>query len=321
MSTLYLDRKNLAIKLDGEAMALYENGERRGTVPLHMLERVVARGNVEFESRVFGALSERRVAIMFLSGRTNRNNAMSFNYSHNDVNRRLAQFHAYFQPEHRFALARSLVTAKLHNQHEAQQEAMSARPDLRKPLFSASETIRSIRKKLEGLHYESASMDQLRGFEGSASAAYFAAYTQMFPASLGFTKRVKRPPTDPVNACLSLGYTLLHFEAVSACLLTGLEPLLGFYHEPAFGRESMACDMIEPVRPRLDALVWRLFRERRLSGDHFTVDKGRCLMNKTGRKHFYAQYEMFATPVRRLLRLYGHKLAKNYLQTEWERPL
>lgn len=321
MSTLYLDRKNLAIKLDGEAMALYENGERRGTVPLHMLERIVARGNVEFESRVFGALSERKIAMLFLSGRTHRGNATSFNYSHGDVNRRLAQYHAYFQPDHRFALARNLVQAKLHNQYSALQEALAARPDLRKPLFSASETIQSIRQKLEGLQSCGSSIDQLRGFEGSASAAYFAAYTQLFPASLGFTKRMKRPPTDPVNACLSLGYTLLHFEAVSACLLTGLEPLLGFYHEPAFGRESMACDLIEPVRPRLDGLVWRLFRERRLSGDHFVTDKGRCLLNKTGRKHFYAHYETFAGPVRRLLRLYGYRLAKDYLQTDWDSPL
>ncbi|MGZ8094747.1 MAG: CRISPR-associated endonuclease Cas1 [Methylosarcina sp.] len=321
MSTLYLDRKNLAIKLDGEAVALYENGERRGTVPLHMLERVVARGNVEFESRVFGAFGERKIAMMFLSGRNSRNQAMSFNYSHNDVTRRLAQFRAYFQTEHRFGLAHNLVKAKIHNQHQLLQDALAARPDLRRPLFSSAETLQSIQRKLDGLHPGSASFDQLRGFEGSASAAYFSAYTRLFPASLGFTKRVKRPPTDPVNACLSLGYTLLHFEAVNVCLLTGLEPLLGFYHEPAFGRESMACDLIEPVRSRLDDLVWRLFRERRLGNDHFAMDKGRCLLNKAGRKQFYAHYELFAVPVRRLLRLYGHRLAKDYLQTDWECPL
>lgn len=321
MSTLYLDRKNLAIKLDSEAIALYESGERRGTVPLHMLERVVVRGNVEFESRVFGAFSERKIAVMFLSGRNNRINAMSFNHSHNDVNRRLAQFRAFFQPAHRFGLALNLVKAKVQNQRQCLQDAMASRPDLRKPLFTALETISSILQKLEQLQADSATIDQLRGYEGSAAAAYFSGYTQLFPSSLGFDKRVKRPPTDPVNACLSLGYTLLHFEAVSICLATGLEPLLGFYHEPAFGRESMACDMIEPVRARLDGLIWRLFRERQLGNDHFVTDKGRCLLNKAGRKRFYAHYEVFAVPIRRLLRLYGHRLANSYLQTDWDSPL
>jgi CRISPR-associated protein Cas1 len=63
-----------------------------------------------------------------------------------------------------------------------------------------------------------------------------------------------------VNACLSLGYTLLHFDAVRACHETGLEPYVGFYHEPAFARESLACDFIEALRPKVDEWVWRLLR-------------------------------------------------------------
>lgn len=321
MSTLYLDRKDLAVKMDGETMALYENGERRGTVPLHMLERIVVKGNVDFESRLFCALGERNIAVMFLSGRSNRLNAMSFNHSHNDVTRRLAQLHGYFQPALRSELSAKLIQGKLRNQLQFLQDALTARPDLRKPLFAAAASIESIKLRLEQMPPDAATPDQLRGFEGSSAAVYFSAYTELFPASLGFAKRIKRPPTDPVNACLSLGYTLLHFDAVRICLMTGLEPLLGFYHEPAFGRESMACDLIEPMRPYLDKLVWDLFRERQLGAHHFTADKGRCLMNKAGRKIFYARYEMFAVPVRRLLRRYGHGLAKIYLESGWDKPL
>lgn len=63
MSSLYLDRKNLSVKLDGQALALYEDNVKKGTVPLHLLERVVLRGNVQLESRVLGALTERHIGL------------------------------------------------------------------------------------------------------------------------------------------------------------------------------------------------------------------------------------------------------------------
>lgn len=321
MSTLYLDRKDLTVKLDSHALALYENGEKRGTVPFNLLTRVVVRGNVQFESRLLCALSDHKIDVMFLAGRSSRMRAMSFGHSHNDIRRRLAQYRSFFVPGHQLALARAVVQAKLQNQLQLLADALAQRPDCRKPLYSAVQSLTSILEKLTSLSAEAVTIEQLRGFEGGAAAVYFGAFTKLFPPGLGFDKRVKRPPTDPVNACLSLGYTLLHFEGVATCHSVGLEPLLGFYHEPAFGRESMACDLIEPVRPRLDRLVWGLFRERRLQNAHFVMDKGSCLLNKDGRKIFYANYEAFARPVRRLLRLYGHRLAKDYLARDWDTPL
>ena len=92
MSCLYLDRKNLAIKLDGQTLALYENGLKKSTVPLHLLERVVLRGNVQLESRVLGALSERNIGLLVLSGRNTEATAMLAARSHNDTMRRLTQY-------------------------------------------------------------------------------------------------------------------------------------------------------------------------------------------------------------------------------------
>jgi CRISPR-associated protein Cas1 len=89
----------------------------------------------------------------------------------------------------------------------------------------------------------------------------------------------------------------------------GLDPLLGFYHEPAYGRESLACDLIEPLRPRLDGWVWGLFRERRLRAEDFVMDKGACLLAKEGRQTFYAGYEYWVPPLRRYLRRECYRLA------------
>ncbi len=316
MSTLYLDRKNLLVKLDGHALALYENECKRGTVPFNLLDKVVVKGNIQIESRLLCALSENKVDVLFLSARNNIRQAMAFSHKHNDVKRRLAQLAIYYNSSIRFNLARQLVSAKIAKQRQFLNKALEERPDLRKYLFSAIQTIVSVEKNLLTVDVNTDTTAKLRGYEGSAAAAYFSAYTKLFADSLAFNQRKKRPPTDPVNACLSLGYTLLHFEAVSVCYMAGLEPLLGFYHEPVVGRESLACDLIEPLRPRLDAFVWSLFRRRLLRKEYFSQDQGRCVLNKTGRKCFYAQYEVFMHPVRRLLRLQGYQLARFYLESE-----
>jgi len=311
MSSLYLDRKNLGIKLDGQALALYEDGARKGSVPLHLLDRVVLRGNVELESRVLGALSERNIGLLVLSGRNTEATAMLAGRAHSDSTRRLGQYRLSLDQDLRMPLARWLVLVKVRAQLRLIKHAMSERADLRHPLMGAGQTLLGILGQLRDEQMP-ITLERLRGYEGAAAAAYFGGFMQLFAPALNFTGRHKRPPPDPVNACLSLGYTLLHYDAVRACHIVGLDSMLGFYHDVSFGRESLACDLMEPLRPLMDGWVWQLFRERTLRPEHFSDDNGRCLMNKTGRQRFYACYESNAQAARRLLRRYGHALSKRY---------
>jgi CRISPR-associated protein Cas1 len=152
--------------------------------------------------------------------------------------------------------------------------------------------------------------DTLTGLEGAGAAAYFRAYATLFADSLEFSRRRRRPPPDPVNVCLSLGYTLLHHEAVREIQVVGLDPLLGFLHVPERGRESLASDLVEPLRPHVDEWVWRNFAERLLRREHFSLEKGgACLMGKTGRQRFYDGFEPLAAGLRRLLRRTARNLA------------
>jgi CRISPR-associated protein Cas1 len=309
MSSLYLDRKNLGIKLEGQALALYEDGVRKGSVPLNLLERLVLRGNVQLESRVLGALSERNIGLLVLSGRHTEATAMLAGRPHGDGARRLGQYRTSLSDGLRIPLSRWLVLVKVRAQQRLLKQALTLRADLRYPLTGAVGTLGGI---IDQLREESAQLTlaSLRGFEGAAASAYFGGFTQLFAPSLNFAGRRKRPPPDPVNACLSLGYTLLHYDAVRACHIVGLDSMLGFYHDLSFGRESLACDLMEPLRPVMDGWVWRLFREKELRTEHFSDDQGRCVMNKAGRQRFYAFYEANAGSSRRLLRRYGHALAR-----------
>ncbi|MCB1716681.1 MAG: CRISPR-associated endonuclease Cas1, partial [Candidatus Competibacteraceae bacterium] len=137
MNCLYLDRKNLEIRLDGQALALYEEGARKGSVPLHLLERVVMRGNVQLESRVLGALSARNIGLLVLSGRSSEATAMLAGRPHNESSRRLGQYRVSLDDDLRAPLAHWLVLVKVRAQKRLLREALPVSADLRHALTVA----------------------------------------------------------------------------------------------------------------------------------------------------------------------------------------
>ncbi len=276
MGTLYLDRKDIELRREGRHLCLYEAGNRSATIPLNVVERVVIRGQATLSTGVLGLLAEEGVGLLVLAGRQGRAAAILHGKKHGDTARRIAQYRWHHDDEFRLPWARRLVALKLKAQARLLRLALQVRPDCRKPL---SDAIARLERALTTVD-DAARLDRLQGIEGAAAAAYFAGFTLLFPASLGFTGRHRRPPKDPVNAALSLAYTLLHFEAVNACHAAGLDPYVGFYHEPTYSRESLASDLIEPLRPKVDRWVWRLFAERDLRPDWFATEADRCLLKK-----------------------------------------
>lgn len=307
MATLLLDRADLEVRIVDGALALYEQGVRSGTVPLKLVDRVVIHGHrTRLDTGVLIKLAEAGAATVLMSPRAGRQVALVLGPAHNDAAVRLAQGRRVTDEAFCRAWAQQLVRAKIRRQHRFLTQIEARRPDARKPLFDART---SLATALSGISGESTSTS-LRGIEGAAARAYFQGYGALFADELGFSGRNRRPPRDPVNACLSLAYTMLHFDAVRAAHAAGIDPLLGFYHRPAFGRESLACDLIEPLRPLADEWVWQQFSGRTLRPEHFTPDKGACLLGKAGRGHFYAAWERFAPLPRRWLRLRCATLAR-----------
>jgi CRISPR-associated protein Cas1 len=307
MTSLYLDRRDTRLKLEGRALALYADGVRRGTVPLTLLDAVVMRSAVTLESSLLAQLAEAGVSVLAFGGRNASKLAVVHGRHHNDGARRIGQLRRFDDPAWCLRWARTLVRGKLRRQQRLLVEGVAVRPDQRYALTKGYLAIGRARTRAAAP--ELTQIDSLRGIEGAAAAAYFRAYGGLFAEELGFHGRNRRPPRDPVNAALSLGYTLLHHEAVRAGYGAGLDPIIGYYHQLDFARESLASDLIEPLRPLVDQWVWALFREQVLRADHFRQDDDACLLGKAGRQHFYARWEGFVRPHRRLLRRFTRKLA------------
>lgn len=304
--TLLIDRKEVELRRDGARLLLYEAGRRRGSVPISHLERVVIQNRAGLDSSVLLALAEHGVGLVVLNPRKPAAAAWLPGRSHNDAARRLAQYRLSLDEAWRSAWSAKLVARKIRAQRRLLAAALEERPDLRRVL---TRSVGALEARLAGLQGAEVERDTVRGVEGAAAAAYFRGFTALFAPALGFQSRNRRPPRDPVNACLSLGYTLLHADAVLAIHAAGLDPLLGFYHDTVFGRESLASDLIEPLRPSVDGWVRGLFREQVLDADDFTRRGEACLLGKAGRRAFYARWAEFAPLMRRALRRSARLLA------------
>jgi CRISPR-associated protein Cas1 len=114
-------------------------------------------------------------------------------------------------------------------------------------------------------------LDEVRGVEGAAASLYFRAYALGFEEpAFRFEKRTRRPPMDPVNALLSLGYTLLLERVRGAAEAVGLDTELGVLHAPQAGRPSLVLDLMEELRtPLVDALVWAAVHLGAIEPGHF----------------------------------------------------
>ncbi|HHJ38558.1 MAG: hypothetical protein AXA67_03755 [Methylothermaceae bacteria B42] len=305
MATLYLDRKDSELNLEGGALVI-RNPEGRKTVPLALVQRVVIAAKTYLDTNLLGRLAEAGVAVMLLDPRHGTRRAQLLGNGHNDASVRLAQYRACADAAYCLDFAKSLVAAKLRRQCRWLTETTGRRRDIRSVLEDAADKLQA----LAGNIRQAQSLDQLLGMEGSGGRIYFQAYARLFPASLSFQGRRRRPPPDPVNAVLSLSYALLHTRAVQMAWAAGLDPLLGFYHQPYWGRESLACDLVEPWRPCLDEWAYQWFRQRWLQAGHFSRAGSGCRLGKSGRQRFFSAFEQQVKPLQRALRRQATTLVK-----------
>lgn len=311
MGTLYIDRKDLHIRLDGNAIAFYSNGKREGMVPINPLKRVVIVGSSLIETQVLRRLADENISVIFLSGKRLRFSGMLHGRLHNNGMLRVKQYEKSLS-EFPARFSKELVIRKITAQLQLLKNAAQTRHDLRLALTSGIKTLQGV---LSTMKTAEISVETIRGMEGGASFAYFTAYTKLFAESLNFNGRNRRPPEDPVNAMLSLCYTLMHFEIVREIETIGLDPTVGFYHQFDYGRESLACDLVEPYRPEVDRFVYEIFRDRKFTSRDFAMDDERpgCYLKKQRRKDFYPLYEEWAGNMRPLWRDEVRSLARRIM--------
>ncbi len=200
---------------------------------------------------------------------------------------RIAQFRRRDDGAFCLRLAKALVRNKIGNAAGMLREHRKNHPE--SLALAEIDAIETLAERAEN----AANLDSLRGYEGSATAAYFKALGRMFLPPWQFAARTRRPPQDPVNAVLSFGYVIVGAELQALLDGAGFDPYLGFYHTVEYGRPGLALDLLEEFRhPLVDRLALNLFNLGSMTQQDFAAQpEGGIYLNTAGKKKFFQQYE------------------------------
>ncbi|MDN3651351.1 CRISPR-associated endonuclease Cas1 [Thalassotalea ponticola] len=320
METIFIDRKNTQITVAQGRLKVKHPGMEGSytSLPLTQMNALVISCDCQLTTGMLRSLSKFKVSLICLNNRNPDASMISVPMSNGNIARRVAQYQCISDDAQKSLFAQKLIRRKITLQLSMLRKLKSQRPDKATQFNRAISALQKLRLKTSTkLADATANMHTLMGYEGIAAKHYFSAFTEAFAPSLEFTGRNKRPPRDPVNAVLSLMYTMTYFEAIRACHGAGLAPYLGVLHQPDYNRASLACDIEELIRTQVDFWVYEMFRLRVLRSDHFCRENsGACMLTKAGRKVFFAQLAIAMPQWRKYLRSICAILAKTLVERD-----
>ncbi|MDR7588022.1 MAG: CRISPR-associated endonuclease Cas1 [Armatimonadota bacterium] len=286
MAALYVVEQGAVVQKEGERLVVRKDGRSLANVPVFKVDSVVVFGGVQVSTQAMALLLARGVELAFMS-MDGRLKGRLMPVESRNVLLRLQQYERYHDPAFRLELARAVVRGKLLNARALILRYQRNHPDapLDEPLGALEDSLARIDS--------AGDLDSLRGMEGRGTAAYFTAFARMVTGELRFSGRSRRPPGDPVNALLSLGYSLLTQEMFGAIAARGFDPYLGFFHDVRYGRPALALDLVEEFRaPVVDRMVLALVNRRVFGPADFEEGtEGGVFLTKDAFRRFLAAYE------------------------------
>jgi CRISP-associated protein Cas1 len=270
----YVGRRGgeITVSLDGETLSKH---------PIEQLQSVYLYGAVQISTQALIGCLEKSIPIAYFSP-AGRFLGMTQGLPTSGTDARQGQYRLYQQPSLRAKLAARILSAKIHNQRVMLMRNGDA------PKRSLDELARLRDLAAQGVF----NLESLRGIEGKAAAIYFEHFGTMLKGTafenFDFQGRNRRPPKDPVNALLSQGYSILAKELTGICHAVGLDPFLGFLHQPRYGRPALALDLMEEFRPLIaDSVVISVINRRELDISDFVRTTKGTFLSDEGRKQFW----------------------------------
>jgi CRISPR-associated protein Cas1 len=328
---LYLNTQGFRVGCKDEVLQVKEKDKVVDEVRLRDLSHVALFGNIQISTQAVQSLCDMEIPITYFSmggwfygitrGHTLKN-----------VFLRMEQFRLARDETKCLSLATQFVHGKIRN-----HRTLLMRNHLEPP-----EVIIGKLKRASEDALAASSIEELLGIEGAAASQYFQQFNGMIkiadelaaehnPAkdskqlafNFNFTNRNRRPPTDPVNAMLSLAYSMLSKDCTLAALAVGFDPYIGFFHQPRFGRPALALDLMEEMRPLIaESTVLSCINNRVVTEKDFVRAGQAVNLTAPGRKRFFQMYEQrmsslithplfdYKVSYRRALELQARLLAK-----------
>ncbi|MDJ0514798.1 MAG: type I-D CRISPR-associated endonuclease Cas1d [Trichodesmium sp. MO_231.B1] len=288
MGTTYITHEDAFIGKNDERLVVKADKQKLLDIPLIKVDGVVILGRATVSPQVVMELLSRQLPLSFLTKNGKYLGRLEPEMTKN-IFVRSAQWKAAGKSEQSVHVVKGFVRGKLKNYRNIllRRQRESSELDFQLPLKKLEAAIAPINS--------TNNIDSLRGLEGAGSAAYFSCFNQLIKGSdFTFEARRRRPPTDPVNSLLSLGYSLLRHDVQSAVNIVGFDPYLGYLHYERYGRPSLALDLMEEFRPLVvDNMVLSVLNKGLLTPANFTSEpiSGAVSLTKEGLKIFFRAYE------------------------------
>lgn len=289
MGTVYITQEyDSFIGKTDERLTVKADKKKLLDIPLIKIDGLVIMGQATISPAVIGELLERKIPLSFVTPTGRYKGCLQPELTKNIFVRK-AQWLAAGETKTSIDLVRGFVRGKLKNYRNLLMRRRREYPELNLDMG-----ITKLEQAIEPIDSNN-KIDSLRGLEGAGSAAYFGCFNQLLRnPNFEFKSRIRRPPTDPVNSLLSLGYSLLRHDVQSAVNIVGFDPYLGYLHYQRYGRPSLALDLMEEFRPLIvDAMVLNAINKEKLTPNNFTSEpiSNAVSLTKEGLKIFLRLYE------------------------------
>jgi CRISPR-associated protein Cas1 len=294
MGTVYITQDDAFIGKTDERLQVRAQKKTLLDVPMIKVDGVVVLGRATISPAALIELLERKIPLSFLTGTGRFLGRLEPPLTKN-IFVRSAQWKAGEDSPQSVHVVRGFIRGKLKNYRNTLMRAQREAGDPNSAIVSKlAQGIQRLEQAISPIN-TTGTIDALRGLEGAGSAAYFGCFQGLIRVEgFSFTTRQKRPPTDPVNALLSFGYSLLRHDVESALNIVGFDPYLGYLHTQRYGRPSLALDVMEEFRPLVvDAMVLAAINRRSLTPADFLTEplSGAVSLSDEGRRTFLRLYE------------------------------
>lgn len=293
LNTLFVTSEDVYLSLDGENVVANRSGDAVARYPLHTLQSIVSFSYTGASPALMGQCAKRGIGLAFCSP-GGRFLARVAGAAQGNVLLRRMQYRTADDPTQSCRIARNMIFGKVYNARwSVERTRRDHTPRIDSDRFSA------VSAQLQGmlpLIAEETSLESLRGLEGASATSYFSVLDDMIlrdKETFFFKERSRRPPLDAFNALLSFSYSLLAHDCASALESVGLDAYVGYLHRDRPGRESLALDLMEELRPCFaDRFVLTMVNNRVVKSSDFQVqESGAVFLTDTGRKTFLQKWQ------------------------------
>lgn len=313
MTTLYLTEQGSVLKKTYRRLLIEKKGEKLLEVPEFKIDRILIFGNVQITTQAINFLLDRGIDTSFLSINGRLRGKLAAVESKN-VYLRIAQYQKNQDENFKVKFAKIIIETKIKNAINLINRYARNHPEIDFSGYS-----KNLKKCLLSLKRKER-VSTIIGVEGRSSAIYFESYGKMFRKELQFRKRSRRPPADPINSLLSLGYTLITNEIFSILSTVGFDPYIGYLHGIDYGRPSLTLDLVEEFRqPIIDKLTLQLINKKILNEKDFEKkDNKGFYLKENSRKKYFIHYEHLMTKTknnfRKSFQIQAYKFANTILK-------